>query len=77
MIIVELQAEPWSPSAIHETAVWKQAKSMDLDKFKGIIDYTRQTGFDEAYLWGVEWWYWRKEIGNNALWQEAKKLWAN
>jgi len=76
-IIVELQAEPWSPSAINETAVWKQAKSMDLDKFKGIIDYARRTGFDEAYLWGVEWWYWKKEQGNNALWQEAKKLWVN
>lgn len=76
-IIVELQAEPWGPSALYETAIWKQAKSMDLDKFKGIIDYTRRTGFDEAYLWGVEWWYWRKEQGNNTLWQEAKKLWAD
>jgi len=50
---------------------------MDLDKFKGIIDYAQRTGFEEAYLWGVEWWYWKKEHGNNALWQEAKKLWAN
>ncbi len=76
-IIVELQGEPWGPSALYETAVWKQAKSMDLDKFKGIIGYARQTGFDEAYLWGVEWWYWRKGQGNNALWEEAKKLWAD
>jgi len=77
MIIIELQAEPWSPSSINETAVWKQAKSMDLDKFKGIIDYAQRTGFEEAYLWGVEWWYWKKEHGNNALWQEAKKLWTD
>ena len=75
MVIIELQAEPWSPSSINETAVWKQAKSMDLDKFKGIINYAQRTGFEEAYLWGVEWWYWKKENGNNALWQEAKKLW--
>ena len=75
IIVIELQGEPWGPKAIYETAVWKQAKSMDLDKFKEIIDYTRRTGFDEVYLWGVEWWYWKKEIGNNVLWQEAKKLW--
>jgi len=77
MIVIELQGEPWGPRAIYETAVWKQAKSMDLDKFKGIIDYARRTGFEEAYLWGAEWWYWRKEHGNNALWQEAKELWAD
>jgi hypothetical protein len=78
IIIVELQAEPWGPRMIYETAVWKQAKSMNLDKFKGIIDYTWRTGFDEAYLWGVEWWYWKKEIrGNDAIWHEAKKLWSD
>ncbi len=76
IIIVELQAEPWGPRMIYETAIRDQAKSMDLRRFKEAIDYTRQTGFDVAYLWGVEWWYWNKEIrGNNSIWTEAKKLW--
>jgi len=77
VIIVELQAEPWSRKQIYETDVREQVRSMDLNKFKDIISYTRQTGFDEAYLWGVEWWYQRKTEGNNAMWAEAKKLWSD
>jgi len=75
VIIVELQAEPWSRKQIYETSVSEQSKSMDLDKFKDIISYTKETGLDEAYLWGVEWWYQKKARGNNAMWVEAKKLW--
>jgi len=75
VIIIELQAEPWGPKMIYETPMEKQFQSMDLEMFKEIISYTRQTGFDEAYLWGVEWWYWLKEIHNNdTFWQEAKRL---
>lgn len=75
IIIVELQAEPWGPGAIYRMDVGEQAKSMDLDKFKKIIDYTYKTGFDEAYLWGVEWWYWRKEfLDSPDIWNEAKNL---
>jgi len=75
MIVVELQAEPWSRKALYEISVSEQARSMDLNKFKDIISYTKKTGFDEAYLWGVEWWYQRKARGNNAMWSVAKKLW--
>ena len=75
MIIVELQAEPWGPKMIYETPLEEQNKSMNLEKFKEIIDYTQRTGFDEAYLWGAEWWYWLKEKHNNeTIWQEAQKL---
>jgi len=76
IIIIELQAEPWGPKMIYETPIRDQAKSMDLIRFNEAVEYARQTGFDEAYLWGVEWWYWNKEVkGNNAIWSEAKKLW--
>ena len=75
VIVVELQAEPWSEKSIQETSAREQAKSMDLDKFKDVIKYARQTGLDEFYFWGVEWWYQKKEQGNDAIWNEAKKLW--
>lgn len=76
IIIVELQAEPWSHKMLYETDTEEQSKSMDLGKFKEMIKYTEQTGFDEAYLWGAEWWYWLKEKHNDdTIWQEAKKLW--
>ena len=75
VIVVELQAEPWNKKMIYETSAKKQAQSMDLDKFKEVINYARQTGLSEFYLWGAEWWYQKKEQGNDAIWSEAKKLW--
>jgi hypothetical protein len=78
MVIIELQAEPWNHLMIYETTLKEQAKTMDLERFKGIISYTKQTGFNEAYLWGAEWWYWLKEKHNNdTFWQEAKNLWID
>lgn len=75
VIVIELQAEPWSETPIQETSDEVQAESMNLEKFKDVIEYARQTGLDEFYLWGVEWWYHKKEHGNDAIWNEAKKLW--
>jgi len=74
IVLIELQAEPWGPKMIYETSIKEQGKSMDLDMFKEVIEYTKRTGFDEAYLWGVEWWYQRKVQRNDAFWGEAKKL---
>ena len=77
-IIIELQAEPWSHLMIYENTLEEQFKTMDLERFKEIIDYTYETGFDEAYLWGVEWWYWIKENYNiDTYWLEAQKLWKD
>jgi len=76
-IIVELQAEPWNHLMIWETTPEEQDKTMNLEKFKEIIEYTKQTGFEEAYLWGAEWWYWLKEKHNiDTLWLEAQGLWV-
>lgn len=74
VVIIELQAEPWGPKMIYETSIRDQEKSMNLESFREIVEYTKKTGLDEAYLWGVEWWYQRKEQGNDALWAEAKNL---
>jgi len=42
---------------------------------KNNITYSKRAGFPDIYLWGVEWWYWEKEVnGDPALWNEAKKL---
>lgn len=74
-VVIELQAEPWGPIPFQNMSEEERNKTMNLKKFKEIIEYSRQTGFDEFYFWGVEWWYWEKEVNNNpALWEEAKKL---
>jgi hypothetical protein len=47
---------------------------MDFKKFKENIDFAKKTGLDTIYLWGVEWWYWLKEKGNESILDEAKTL---
>jgi len=75
IIISELQAEPWGPDWIGAMTVEEQYKSMDPAKFEQIIKYARRTNFSEAYLWGVEWWYWlrvnKEEFG---MWDSANKV---
>jgi len=74
-IVIELQAEPWAPIPFQYTSKEVREKTMNLEKFKDIIDFSSQTGFKEFYLWGVEYWYWEKEVNNdNSMWEEAKKL---
>jgi hypothetical protein len=75
IIVSELQAEPWPKDWILNVSLKEQYKSMDPQKFKEIIEYTKKTKFDAAYLWGVEWWYWLKtQHDSPEMWQEAKKV---
>jgi len=75
IIIVELQAEPWGPKMIIDTPLEEQYKSMDLEQFRENVEYVRKIEFSEAYLWGVEWWYWLKtEKNDDRIWEEAKKV---
>lgn len=75
VIVCEQQAEPWTKTDLKTTPKEEVAQTMTLEKFQEIIDYSRQCGFDDVYLWGVEWWYWRKEAKNDAqYWEFAKTL---
>lgn len=73
-IVVELQAEPWGPGPYQNLSSVERAKTMDLNKFKKMIEFSSQTGFREFYLWGVEWWYWEREQGRPEVWDYAKTL---
>ncbi len=74
-IVIEMQAEPWGPIPFQYLSAEERAKTMSIEKFRDMIKFSQQTGFDEFYLWGVEWWYWEKEKQNNPIfWEEAKKL---
>lgn len=78
IIVVELQGEPWGPKQNHELTLDEMARSMDVEKFRDIVRFERNTGFDEAYWWGVEWWYWMKtKYGKPEMWDEAKKLFSH
>lgn len=48
---------------------------MDFEDFKENINFARRAGFEEVYLWGVEWWHWLKEEASEPrFWEEARKL---
>lgn len=55
-IIVELQAEPWLANG-NFLPPQQQAKLFTTDNLKSYVGFAQGTGFDEVYLWGVEWWY--------------------
>lgn len=74
-IIVELQAEPWSPiNSLAKTPIDQQLSAFSISNFKDIISYAKNTGFDENYLWGVEWWYYMAEHGHPEYLEYAKTL---
>lgn len=79
VIVSELQAEPWFPG------VWDKTDLSRLETYYTIfstvdllehIEIARRIGVDEAYIWGIEWWYYVKEHGDSRLWDTGKVLFA-
>jgi hypothetical protein len=74
-IVIELQAEPWGAEPYHNLTEEERDRTMSLQKFREMIKFARRSGFNELYLWGVEYWYWEKVKNNNPeYWEEAKKI---
>lgn len=70
----ELQAEPWAPMPIKEASIEEQNKSMDAKRLRERIAYGESTGLRDIYLWGGEWWHWRKEkLNDPSLWNVVKE----
>lgn len=75
VIIAELQAEPWPPGvSLIDASVDEQLRSMDIERMNKQILFAKRTGFGDAYLWGVEWWYWMQEHGHPEFWERGKEL---
>lgn len=75
IIVSELQGEPWGPKLICETNLEEHFKSMNFEQFCDNIEYAKQVGFPEVYLWGAEWWYWLKEKHNiPEFWDYVQEL---
>lgn len=76
VIVAELQTEAWLRDDISQISLEEQKKSINPEQFRKNIGVARRTGFSEAYLWGVEYWYWLKQNhGDSSLYDEAKNLW--
>lgn len=74
-VVIELQAEPWGPKPYQELSQEERNKTMDLQKLEYMIEFAGQSGFQEVYLWGVEWWYWEKVKNDNPqYWNKVKQI---
>lgn len=75
MIIHELQAEAWPPNGkfITDISLEEQNKSFNAERFRDRIEFGKATGMREIYLWGSEYWYYRKVVEKDpSLWLVAK-----
>ncbi len=79
IINIELQAEPWTPwgpwgpGFVKIMSIPEQDETMSPAHFYENIQYARDVGFSEVYLWGVEWWYLMKEKYDRPFFWEAAK----
>ena len=74
IIVTELQAEPWGPGLNYELSQEEENESFSPEKFRDNIEYAKKVGFPEVYLWGAEWWYFKKIKGDERYWEIAKEV---
>lgn len=73
--LIELSIEPWLTQPIKDTTLDIQLDRMSIEKFIEIINFAKDTRFEEQYLWGAEWWYWLKvKHGNSSFWNTARDV---
>ncbi len=76
-VLIELSAEPWMNVSLRDAPLELQLERMNERVFDDVLTYAQKTRFDTQYLWGVEWWYWLKEIhGNSGMWERARTLYT-
>ncbi len=75
-LLIELSLEPWLIEPITTAPISVQLERMNSEKFDEIINFAEKTGFDEQYLWGVEWWYWMKEKGYEDFWHKGREIFS-
>ena len=50
---------------------------MSPKQMQANLKFVDQADIHQSYLWGAEWWYWRKiKFHDNGPWQAAKQLLA-
>lgn len=75
IIVSELQLEPWAPQGLATLSLAEAQNSLSLEKFNDNLKVFSQTGFSEAILWGIEWWYYaRDRLGEPGYWRAGQAL---
>lgn len=74
VIVSELQAEPWFSESYQQESLEHWYQTFSATDFQKNIDFVSASRFDEAYLWGAEWWEYARLHGDDRLWNVAKDL---
>jgi len=75
IFIHELQAEPWGPVATKDLTIDEQDRSMPPEQIRENVEFARRIGKPDIYLWGGEWWYWRKiNLRDSTPWDTIKEI---
>ena len=71
-IISELQMEPWGSVPVNNLSDHEAYLSFSPFDFDERIDFAKRTGASIILGWGVEWWYYMKELRSNPeYWNKA------
>ncbi len=70
--ITELQAEPWEEGNVFAEGF--VSKTMNTSILIENIKQAKKIHPSRIYLWGAEYWYWKKEHGDGSLFETVKKV---
>lgn len=73
IFIHELQMEPWGQQDTSKLSIAEQDKSMSAEQIPKNFDFGRRIGSPDIFLWGGEWWYWRKVNGDPKIWETVRQ----
>ena len=72
IFIHELQLEPWGSVDTKHLSIDEQNISMSTEQIKENILFARRINEKDIYVWGSEWWYWRRAHGDPSIWNAVK-----
>lgn len=74
--VAELQSEAWGTNSRGLRDIPKDELSylFPAKRIETNLEYAKKTGFDEIYLWGVEWWYMMEKLGDRNYIDAASRI---
>lgn len=73
VFVHELQVEPWGPVPTKQMTIVEQDESMNPKQIEKNMIFARKIGKPGIYMWGSEWWYWRKTVLHDSQpWDRVK-----
>ena len=72
--LIELSLEPWLVAPVETVPLPLQYARMNMEMIDEILEYARETRYENQYLWGAEWWYWLRVQGDESYWNKGKEI---